>query len=189
MRRSLTASTSEPLMPSGTFQFAGSFSADGTTVFFTRTVPHTKEDIIKLDLRTRKAEPVLATNFNESDPQASPDGKWLAFSSDATGVNEVYLLSLIDADTPRVRVSTAGGDTPRWRADGGELFYVSSQNEVISVVPRAAGQWSDTTGTALFRVPANALRFDATPDGQSFLFIEGSHGAADDVFHVITGWR
>jgi Tol biopolymer transport system component len=140
-------------------------------------------------MRTQKADPVIATNSDESDPQASPDGKWLAFGSDATGVSEIYLQSLVDAAAPRVRVSTAGGDTPRWRADGRELFYVSSQNEVMSVVPRAPGQWAESTSTALFRQPANAQRFDASPDGQSFLFIEGSRGAMDGFFHVITGWQ
>ena len=176
-------------MPPGSFQFAGSFSADGATLFFTRSSPKTQNDILKLDMRTQRAEPVIASRFEESDPQASPDGTWLAFGSDATGVSEIYLQSLIDAGAPRVRVSAAGGDTPRWRADGRELFYVSSQNEVMSVVPRVPGQWAETTSTALFRQPANAQRFDASPDGQSFLFIEGSRGAADGFFHVITGWQ
>jgi len=188
-RRGLTSPASEYLMPPGSFQFAGSFSADGSALFFSRTSPKTKDDIFKLDMRTQTAGPVIATNFDESDPQASPDGKWLAFVSDATGVDEIYLQSLIDAAAPRVRISAAGGHTPRWRADGGELFYVSSQNDVMSVVPRVPGQWTETTSTALFRQPANALRFDASPDGQSFLFIEGSHGAGDVFFHVITGWQ
>jgi Tol biopolymer transport system component/predicted Ser/Thr protein kinase len=188
-RRGLTSPASEYLMPPGGFQFAGSFSEDGSALFFSRSSPKTKTDILKLDMRTQKAEPLIATSFDESDPQASPDGKWLAFSSDATGVGEIYLQSLIDPAAPRVRVSAAGGYTPRWRADGGELFYVSSQNDVMSVVPRVPGQWAETTSTALFRQPANALRFDASPDGQSFLFIEGSHGAADGFFHVITGWQ
>jgi eukaryotic-like serine/threonine-protein kinase len=189
VRRGITASTSEDLMPPGTFQFAGSFSPDGSTLFFTRTVLQTKDDIFRLDMRSRKAEPLLSSTFNESDPQASPDGKWLAFSSDATGVSEVYLQSLTDAGAPRVRVSTEGGDTPRWRADGKELFYVSSQKMVMSSVPQVPGQWTDTTSAVLFHQPANALRFDPSPDGQSFLFVEGSSGAADSLFHVITGWQ
>ncbi len=176
-------------MPAGTFQFAGSFSPDGSTLYFTRTLPTTKDDIFMLDMRTRKAEPLLNSSFYESDPQASPDGKWLAFSSDATGISEVYLLSLTDAGAARVRVSTNGGDTPRWRADGKELFYASAQKVIMSAVPGVAGQWGETTSTELFREPANAQRFDASPDGQSFLFIEGSHGASDAFFYVITGWQ
>ena len=188
-RRGLTAPASEYLMPPGTFQFAGSFSPDGSTLFFEQSAPKMKDDIFKLDMRTQKAEPVIATTFDEVDPKASPDGTWLAFSSDATGVSEVYLQSLTDAAAPRVRVSAAGGDTPRWRADGKELFYLSAQNEIMSVIPRVPGQWTETTSTVLFRQPANAQRFDASPDGQSFLFIEGSRGAADGFFHVITSWQ
>jgi len=74
-----------------------------------------------------------------------------------------------------------GGQNPRWRRDSGELFYLSPQNAVMSVVPR--GNWNDTTNTELFRAPADTLRFAASPDGQSFLFIEGKPGAADSLFH------
>ena len=176
-------------MPAGTFQFAGSFSPDGSTLFFTQALPQTGEDIFRLDMRTRKVEPMIASTFSEEDPQASPDGKWLAFSSDVTGVSEVYLQNLTDASAPRVRVSTNGGDTPRWRADGKELFYLSSRKMVMNVVPRSPGQWSETTSSELFPEPLNAQRFAASPDGQSFLFVEGSRGAADSFFHVITGWQ
>jgi len=189
VRRGITASAAEDLMPPGTFQFAGSFSPDGSTLFFTRLLPQTRDDIFRLDMRTGKAEPMLNSTFSEEDPQASPDGTWLAFSSDATGVSEVYLQSLTDAGAPRVRISTDGGNTPRWRADGKELFYLSSKNVVMSVIPRVAGQWSETTSSELFPEPANAQRFAPSPDGQSFLFVEGSRGAADSLFHVITGWQ
>jgi Tol biopolymer transport system component len=187
--RSFSSSVSEDLMPAGTFQFAGSFSPDGSTLFFTRTNPRTKADVYRLDMRTRKVEPVLNSTFFEHEPQVSPDGKWLAFSSNATGTDEVYLQSLTNYDLPRVRVSTNGGDMARWRADGQELFYMSAQNGIMSVVPRVAGNWNETTGAELFRAPANTLRYAASPDGQSFLFIDGTHGAADSLFHVILGWQ
>jgi serine/threonine protein kinase/Tol biopolymer transport system component len=189
VRRPLASSTSEPLTPPGRFQFAGSFSPDGSTLYFSRHDPQTRSDIFKLDMRTLKSEPVLNTGAGEDDPQLSSDGQWLAYTSDASGVDEVYLQNLAHADLPRVRISTNGGNSPRWRHDGGELFYASAQNGMMSVVPQSAGAWSIAKTTELFRMPANTLRFDAAPDGQSFLFVEGSHGAADSLFHVILGWR
>jgi serine/threonine protein kinase/WD40 repeat protein len=189
VRRSLTSSTSEDLTPPGTFQVAGSFSPDGGTLFFTRTDPRTKDDIFRLDMRTRKTEPVLNSSFSESDPQVSPDGKWLAFSSDTTGVSEVYVMRLTGGDTPRVRISANGGDSPRWRRDSQELFYISAQNGVTSVVPHVPGEWGETSNTELFREPANTQRYAVNPDGQSFLFVEGAPGRADSVFHVILGWQ
>jgi len=189
MRRGLTSSTPEPLTPPGRFQFAGSFSPDGSTLYFMREDPKTQSDIFSLDMRTLKETPVLATAAYEADPQLSPDGTWLAFSSNASGTFEVYLQSLARADQPRVRISTNGGGHPRWRRDGGELFYMTDQNGVMSVVPQSAGEWGNAKITELLRAPADTLRYDVAPDGQSFLFIEGSHGAADSLFHVILGWR
>ncbi|HXH94835.1 MAG TPA: hypothetical protein VNN25_24890, partial [Thermoanaerobaculia bacterium] len=184
VRRSLTGSTREELMPRGNFQFAGSFSSDGGTLYF-RQFPWARPEVFRLDMRTRKAEPVLSSFFGR-DPMVSPAGRWLAFSSDATSSSEVYLQSLTDKDMPRQRISTNGGQNPCWRRDGGELFYLS-QNAVMSVVPRVAGDWSDTTSTELLHAPADTVRFAASPDGQSFLFITGKPGAEDSLFHVILG--
>ena len=139
-------------------------------------------------MRTQKTEPVLKSASDEFDPQLSPDGKWLSFVSDDSGVSEVYLQSVTPGDSPRVRISTNGGDSPRWRRDGGELFYMSAQGGIMSVVPQSS-EWSNARITELFRAPEDTLRFDASPDGQWFLFVEGSHGAADSLFHVILGWR
>jgi len=189
VRRDFTSSSLESLTPPGTFQFAGSFSPDGSVLYFTREDPHTRNDVLRLDLRTRKVEPLLNSASYESDPQASPDGKWLAFTLNASGVDEVYLQSLVRGDLPRVRISTNGGESPRWRRDGGELFYVSAQNGIMSVVPQSAGEWGNAKISELFRAPADTLRFAAAPDGQSFLFVEGSHGTADSLFHVIIGWQ
>ncbi|HXH90322.1 MAG TPA: hypothetical protein VNN25_01990, partial [Thermoanaerobaculia bacterium] len=185
-RRDLTASASEELLPPGTFQFAGSFSSDGNTLFFEREVPQTKTDIYRLDMHTRKAEPVLNSTFYEEDPQVSADGKWLAFWSDSTGSSEVYLQSLSAGEVHRVHISTNGGTSPRWRGDGQELFYLSSKDVVMSVTPKVAGQWDETNLTELFHLPPDTLRFAPSPDGQSFLLVEGAQGAADSLFHVIT---
>jgi len=189
VRRGLTSSTSESLTPPGRFAFAGSFSPDGSTMYFSSETPSTRSDIFRLDLRTRKAEPLLNSVSAEYHPQVSPDGKWLAFASDASGVSEVYLQSLTRNDLPRMRISTSGGELPRWRRDGGELFYVSAQNEIMSAVPQGGGEWNNAKLTELFRAPEDMLRFDARPDGQSFLMVEGAPGSGDSFFHVILGWR
>jgi Tol biopolymer transport system component len=167
-------------MPPGLFRFPGSFTSDGTTLYF-RQFPWSRPEVFRLDMRTRKAEPVL-DNFLGRDPMVSPDGRWLAFSSDATGATEVYLQDLSGKDTPRMRISTHGGQNPQW-SHGGELFYLSSQNVVMRAAPRVNGEWSDAT--ELFRAPADTTRFAASPDGQSFLFITGKQGAEDLLFHVI----
>ena len=189
VRRSFTSPAAETLTRPGRFQFPDSFSPDGSTLFFSREDPATRSDIFRLDLRTRKAEPLLNSNADESDAHVSPDGRWLAFVSNASGGNDIYLQSLTQPELPRIRISTNGGSFPRWRRDGGELFYLSAQKTLLSVAPRAPGDWNNANVTALFRASADTLRYDAAPDGQSFLFVEGSHGASDGLFHVILGWR
>ncbi|MEA2162733.1 MAG: eukaryotic-like serine/threonine-protein kinase [Thermoanaerobaculia bacterium] len=188
-RRDLTASASEELLPPGTFQFPGSFSPDGKTLFFDQILPQTRSDILRLDMQTRKAEPVVSSPFFENDPQVSPDDKWLAFVSNSTGSSEVYLQSLSAGEMHRVRISTNGGSSPRWRRDTQELFYLSRENAIMSVTPKTTGQWDDTKITELFHQPPDALRFASSPDGQSFLFIVGKPGATDSLFHVILGWQ
>ncbi len=59
----------------------------------------------------------------------------------------------------------------------------------MSVTPKIAGQWDETNITELFREPPDTLRFAPSPDGQSFLLVEGANGAADSLFHVIAGWQ
>jgi Tol biopolymer transport system component len=183
VRRALTGSSPEDLMPPGSFQFAGSFSADGSTLFL-RQFFWMKAELFRLDMQRRNVEPL---HINGRDPQVSPDGRWLAFSSDTEGGSEVYLQSLIDKNIPRIRISTQGGQNPRWSRSPGELFYLSQQKIVSKATPRVSDAWSDSTVTNLFEAPPNTLRFAVSPDGQSFLFIGGKPGMTDTFFHVILG--
>ncbi len=189
VRRSISGSTSEDLKVEGKFQFAGSFNPDGSILYYTREGSPTKADIYQLDMQARTSQPLVNTTFNELDPQASPDGKWLAFTSDATGAAEVYLRNLATGDIADIRISTNGGESPRWSGSSRELFYVSAQNQIISVVPRAPGDWNDAITTKLFATPPDTLRYAVSPDGRTFLFVQGIRGPADDLFHVILGWQ
>lgn len=189
MRRVLATPTAVDLKAEGNFQFGSSFTPDGSTVFYTRTEGGTKADIFRIDLRTGKSEPVLAGSFNELDPQLSPDGRWMAFTSDETGEFEVYLQSLSAGEVPRIRVSTNGGSYPRWRGDGSELLYLSRQNVIVSVVPRSSRDWTDAFATNLFTAPPDTIRYAVSPDAQSLLFTQGAPGPSDGVFHVIVGYH
>src|SRR5262249_54768747 len=131
---------------------------------------------------TQKPFPFLRSAAAESQAQFSPDAqgppRWVAFTSNESGRDEVELRSFPDAQN-RLIVSTGGGHSPRWRADGKELFYVAADNTVMSVAI------SDTplrvsAATPLFQAPRGFARLDATgrrsaapwavtPDGQRFL--------------------
>jgi Tol biopolymer transport system component len=72
----------------------------------------------------RKPIPLLQTKSSEERGQFSPDGRWIAYQSDESGVNEVYIRGFASTGGRR-QVSAGGGLSPRWRADGKELFYIS----------------------------------------------------------------
>jgi serine/threonine protein kinase/Tol biopolymer transport system component len=186
VRRSLSSATSGNLMPSGPFQFAGSFSSDSSTLFYEQFGDKTKGDLLRYDMKTGAYEPVLATSAHEGDPQLSPDGQWLAFTSDASGGGEVYLVSLSVSHAERIRISQNGGSNPRWRGDSGELFYLSGER-IMHAVPKAPGDWSDVRTEELFAAPPNARSFAASPDGQSFVFTETTLNPSDAFFNVVLG--
>ncbi len=120
------------------------------------------------------ARPFIETPFVESQPQFSPDARWVAFMSDKAGSREVYVLSFPDGEH-ETRVSSAGGSLPRWRRDGREIFYVSA-NGMLTTVPVVVSGDRLTTGTprALFPVRSRAARLDAysydvAPSGDQIL--------------------
>ena len=71
----------------------------------------------------RKWKPLLQEKYHETQPQISPDGRWMAYVSDESGKSEVYVRPFPDVDKGKWQVSTSGGDSPLWSPDGRELFY------------------------------------------------------------------
>jgi Tol biopolymer transport system component/predicted Ser/Thr protein kinase len=187
LRRPLGSGNAQDVLPRGPFQFAGSFTRDGSALYFHSADGRTKENILRLDTRTKVVTPIVASAFDEADAQVSSDGRSLAFVSDSTGQFEVYLVDLSTPNAERIRISRNGGSNPRWRADGRELFYLSNQGSVMSVIANTTGNWSDAHTTELFHVPQNPGTFAVTPDGQSFLLLQNTSGAPDAIFNVVLG--
>jgi dipeptidyl aminopeptidase/acylaminoacyl peptidase len=111
--------------------------------------------------------------IGESSPALSPDGRWLAFGSDATRRFEVYLRRLDDpTGTGTIRVSSDGGNFPRWRADGRELFYVDDNGRLMAVPIEPGDRPSVGGPVALFPArleEAADPQYDVTADGERFL--------------------
>jgi dipeptidyl aminopeptidase/acylaminoacyl peptidase len=121
--------------------------------------------------------PVVRTPFEERDAQFSPDGTWIAYQSNESGQQEVYVQPF-RAPGERVRISANGGVQARWRADGRELFYLTLEGQLIAV-PMALGPGGRTltAGAAvpLFQAKVGAVQgislhnYIVAPDGQRFL--------------------
>ena len=128
-----------------------------------------------------RIEPLFATPYNEGWPAPSPDGKWLAYTSDETGRQEVYIHPL-SRDGLKVQVSVDGGSEPVWAPDGRELFYrrPSGGAAFLTAATMQLGDEARVRGrTTLFDVseyePAQPhANYDVTPDGKSFVMLRRS---------------
>ena len=87
----------------------------------------------------RAARMVIRSRFQERMGSLSPDGRYLAYTSDETGRTEVYVVTYPDV-TDKWTISTMGGTAPRWRKDGNELFFIDPAGMLVSVpVSRGGG--------------------------------------------------
>ena len=100
-----------------------SWAPDGKRIVFWVQDPKNGGDLWMLPLDgDKKPVPLIATPFNETHGQISPDGKWIAYTSNSTGRSEVYVQPF-PSGSGRYQISFHGGDWPRWRGDSKELFY------------------------------------------------------------------
>ncbi|MCH7684421.1 MAG: protein kinase [Gemmatimonadetes bacterium] len=121
------------------------------------------------------AVPLLVEEYDEKQPACSPDGRWLAYVSNETGNDEVYVRPFPDVDDFKIPVSTNGGIMPVWSDDGRELFFVDDDRGLVAAQIDTDSGFQVTEREILFTVPgrfrtssANIL-FDVSPDGQRFL--------------------
>jgi eukaryotic-like serine/threonine-protein kinase len=153
--------------------YLNDWSPDSQSLLYTNISPETVSDLWRLPLTgDRKSVPLLATPASESHGQYSPDGRWIAFTSDDSGQLEVYVGNA--AARERMRVSSRGGGFARWRADGKELFYRSLDGRLMAVsVSFDGGAPQFGTPMALMEIvePLGtfAYPYDVSPDGERIL--------------------
>ena len=124
-KRSDGSSTEELLIESDLPKAAMSWSPDGARIVFGVQDPKTKGDLWVLSLADKKAVPLANTPYLETHAQISPDGKWIAYSSELVGNRREIHVRPFPSGTGQWQISVAGGDWPRWRHDGKELYYHS----------------------------------------------------------------
>ena len=129
------------------------------------------------------ARPFLQSAYAETSPRFSPDGRWIAYASDESGRSEVYVQPF-PGPGAKSQVSTTGGEQPRWRRDGKELFYREASGRFM-VVPTTlrAGSFEAGAPQPLFEARANTTtgtHYDVTADGQKFIVSvpRGADGAS-----------
>ncbi len=158
--------------------------------------PDTRADIGIVTIGDSTVEWMLASEFRERHGTVSPDGRWLAYTSDRSGQTEVYLRAL-SGEGGRVQVSIDGGSAPRWSPDGGRLYYATSGGGNLPTIRVAeidfAGRPAIRSRTTVIRAPIdlnnNNTNYDIEPTTGELLLITFTSGNEEpsDLYWIL-GW-
>ncbi len=190
----------EPLFKSDLAKYPTDWSRDGRYLLFTTITPGSKADVWALAMSDRRpaerrAGPILDTIHTEGYAVLSPDGQWLAYQSDESGRNEVYVQSfdgISDGTRRRWTVSEGGGGLPKWRGDGKELFFLTYTGALMAASVHPAGaEFAFDPPHTLFQtqtLPKLWNLYDASPDGQRFLLNLPLELSNTSSIEVVTSW-
>ena len=169
------SSPMERLTSSEYEQWPGSWSSDGKTVALVEAHPDTGSDIAVLDVPSRRVTPFLNSEFDEAYPEFSPDGRWIAYTSDESERSEVYVRAF-PGPGMKQQVSSEGGYEPLWARNGKQLFY-RRQDKIWVVDVRTDGGFAMSKPRLLFEKPGygsgSPIRaYDLSLDSERFLMVK-----------------
>jgi len=177
------------LFESNSEKYPCDWSPDGRFLLYMNHLLDKKSHLWALPLTgERKPFPVTQTSFNEFDGRFSPDSRLIAYTSNESGRNEVYVQAFPQA-VERWQISTGGGGLPRWRRDGKELFYLSPDNQLMSVAVKSQPVFAAATPRPLFRLGRlTSEQYDVAPDGQRFLVLVSEREAPEPPISLVFNW-
>jgi Tol biopolymer transport system component len=181
------------------------WSRDGHFLMYTATDAKTARVglwVLTLSVEgEKKAFPILQNESNERSGRFSPNGRWIAYSSDESGRDEIYVQVFSAAPSRTATgaggkwlISNGGGVQPRWRGDGKELYYVASDGKLMAVDVATDSVFRAGVPRVLFPVPPTLLgaafsQWDVTSDGKRFLFPAPTVQSAQAPFNVVLNWQ
>lgn len=148
-------------------------------------------DIWLYSVEDGEPSPLIESPYYDNNGQFSPDGRWLAYTSDESGQREIYLQSFPEL-TQRRQVSLGGGNGARWSDKSNELFYMTPDGTIMATrFDQESGEF-EGAAVPLFkarpRFPDYGLDFDVTPDGQTFLINTAIRDDADASLSLVINW-
>jgi eukaryotic-like serine/threonine-protein kinase len=193
----------EELFSSDSRKALTQWSRDGRFIVYSETNLKTREDLWVLPFDNGKAgKPIsfLHSEFNEAYGQLSPDNRWMAYTSDASGRREVYERAFPSTEEPK-RISINGGDQPRWRGDGKELYFIGADSKMMAAPIKIGGgpkpSLEPGPPQALFAAPPlfhywggnSTYDYDVTADGKRFLLnADVANATSTHALNVIVDW-
>jgi Tol biopolymer transport system component len=174
-----------------------SWSPDGKFIVYAQVNPGAGADLMGIAVDgDRQPFPVVQTNATEDQGQFSPDGHWLAYTSNESGQGEIYVIPFPPSPNGgKWLVSRGGGVQPRWQRDGKELFYISADSKMTAVPVSTKPVFQAGTPQTLFDseivdtgIRTGPLSWDLAPDGKRFLIITPSSTDTSSLT-VALNWR
>jgi len=188
----------EILLRSQTLAVPKSWSPDGRYLVYAQVYPGTGSDLFALPIGQPGSQPMALwqTPATSSQGEFSPDGRWVAITSNDSGQSEIYVIPFPPtANEKKWVVSTGGGVMPRWRRDGKELFYISPDWKMMAVDVDTHPTFRSGTPRALFDtemadtgIRNGPMSWDISPDGNRFLIITDKTQETSSL-NVILNWR
>ena len=189
-----------PLFESQVSMTPSGWSPDGRFALY--VVPG--DDLMAVDLETKKSFPIAQTTANEGWGEISPDGRYVAYQSNETGRFEIHVRTFPGTEGKWV-VSHAGGTQPRWRHDGRELYYIAPDNRLMAatLAPNKTGQTLDiskavplfrtnlvTAGTpgVLAVAAGTKQQYAVAPDGRFLMVVPASESTTASKISVVFNW-
>ena len=172
-------------------EYPDGWTPDDRSIVYEMDDPKTSWDLWTLPLTPgAKPEPIVQAPFRQEYASLSNDGRWLAYQSDESGQAEIYVVSY-PRPGDKFQVSLKGGQYPRWRHDGNELFYLSLDNSVKAVAVNGTGS-TFQVGAEKHLFETDILRgnwpYDATSDGQRFLVAGAIEQSTAAPVTVVVNW-
>lgn len=173
------------------------FSPDGKLLLFDDNPSSIPRHINVIGVGNNEPKRLLSGASNDSNPQISPNGRWIAYESLESGRGEVYVRPFPDVNAGRWQISTDGGTRPLWNANGRELFYYVPGGTMMAVPVETAQSFKAGSPQVIFKgayaVGWAGRQYSVTPDGKRFLMIKeaalnsGSNPAQTQI-NVVVNW-
>jgi len=179
-------------------KYPSSWSPDGKFLLFYAVNSKTKADILALPVTPEtpggplNPAVILQTPFTEGVAQFSPDGKWIAYQSQESGFAEIYVTQFPPPSSGpggKRQISTGGGQLPRWRQDGKEIFYITVGPRLMAAEVAVKGDTVEVGQVRTLFGPLSTLEsYDVSADGQRFLITYSPEKTSAEPLTLIQNW-
>jgi eukaryotic-like serine/threonine-protein kinase len=171
------------------------FTPDGRSLVIRESNLKTGIDLAILTTDGRRViTPLIQQPSNQTNADLSPDGKWIAYQSNESGRDEVYVHPFPSVAAGRWQISTDGGTRPVWARNGRELFYLDGMLRLVAVPVQMSASFTTGSPAILFDLPstptATARTYDVAPDGRFLVikFPQNDKSSTAPALNVVLNW-